>query len=106
MDDKSSKKKHFWKINKRKDSLEEKKESVSTLRSIFLDDTALKRGSGSRDQAALDSVPRRGGKPVRECQSICVPPANEQTFFNQVQVAGMPTSSKGNEIYLLLILAK
>lgn len=93
MEDKPNKKKRFWKLKREKYSFVEKQETVNNLRSIFLDDTSMKRPVETHSDVSVlgDNVTRRGVRPLRECQSLCIATPDEKSFFAQIQAAATTT---------------
>ncbi|KAL5964784.1 hypothetical protein TSMEX_007495 [Taenia solium] len=99
MDAKATKKKSFWRLVKHKNNTTLKPVEAATangtLRSLFMDDTALSRSMRSSSLAEPDVGVPRLRRPLRECRSICVPSGAEQTFLQDINNAGLPTQAQG-----------
>lgn len=99
-DAKAVKKKSFWKLVKHKNTTSLKPVEAApangTLRSLFMDDTALSRSMRSSSLAEPDIGVPRFPRPLRECRSVCVTSAAEQTFLREINNAGLNMHGQGS----------
>ncbi|VDK33323.1 unnamed protein product [Taenia asiatica] len=110
MDAKATKKKSFWRLVKHKNSTTLKPVEAATtngtLRSLFMDDTALSRSMRSSSLAEPDVGVPRFRRPLRECRSICVPSAAEQTFLQEINNAGLSTQAQVGLVRGILVIRR
>ena len=98
MDGKTLKKKSFWKFTKPRNPSSLKTSETAptngTLRSLFLDDTALSHGPRRGSLPDAEHSDLRCRRPARECRSFCIPAEAEQSFLQGIKSAGLSPESK------------
>ncbi|VUZ48721.1 unnamed protein product, partial [Hymenolepis diminuta] len=123
MDGKAAKKKPFWRLskNKNRNSVEIPKADGSsgtpaspnaslpvngTLRSLFMDDTAIvHRRSSLTDRANYTNginpdIRLSQRRSNRECRSMCVPSGEERNFLLEIKNAGISMQVKTHDIHV------
>ncbi|EUB64249.1 Coiled-coil domain-containing protein [Echinococcus granulosus] len=95
------KKKPFWKLSKQRNNTTLKPVEAApangTLRSLFMDDTALSRSMRRSSLTDFDVGVPKFRRPLRESRSICVPSAAEQAFLREINIAGLSTQTQEGE---------
>ncbi|CDS42415.1 ribosomal protein s14 [Echinococcus multilocularis] len=102
-DAKMMKKKPFWKLSKQRNNTTLKPVKAApangTLRSLFMDDTALSRSMRRSSLTDFDVGVPRFRRPLRESRSICVPSAAEQAFLREINIAGLSTQTQEFKLF-------